>query len=398
MSDIKSDFLQGMSFAAATVNVVTTDGRAGRSGVTVSAMSSVSADTEKPTLLVCINDASAGAAPVIENGVFCVNILRDDQSFVSDTFAGRYGDKGEAKFGCAGWTVLETGAPVMDDALASFDCKLTNDVIVGSHHVFFGEVQDVRLAESGSALIYANRGYSTQFRLPSAALDRSCQTGSRDAVRLSCLNSFAPYFLPALMRHIDETEAEMSVVVIEGDQDQVISALLTQDAELALVYDLNLPEEIEATRLAELRPYVLLSAEHPLAQAAEISLQELASDDMILLDAPFSRDYFTALFTDAGLTPNVSMRTGSFELVRSMVANGAGFAILVTRPTSMMSYDGKPLVAVQLTGDVASIHLSLAHRASARMTDKAQSLIPTIAQYFAAEYSAEGTGSGPNER
>ena len=46
MTELRQDFLQGMSFVAATVNVVTTDGPAGRSGVTVSAMSSVSADTE----------------------------------------------------------------------------------------------------------------------------------------------------------------------------------------------------------------------------------------------------------------------------------------------------------------------------------------------------------------
>jgi hypothetical protein len=44
----------GMSHAACTVNVVTTDGAAGRHGVTVSAMVSVSADTPQPTLLVCI--------------------------------------------------------------------------------------------------------------------------------------------------------------------------------------------------------------------------------------------------------------------------------------------------------------------------------------------------------
>ena len=66
----------------------------------------------------------AGAAPIIENGVFTVNILRDDQSFVSDTFAGRYGDKGKEKFDCAEWHVGATGAPVLNGAVASFDCKL----------------------------------------------------------------------------------------------------------------------------------------------------------------------------------------------------------------------------------------------------------------------------------
>ena len=59
--DIRQRFLSGMSHAACTVNIVTTDGRAGRSGVTVSAMSSVSADTPKPTLLVCIHHQSITA-------------------------------------------------------------------------------------------------------------------------------------------------------------------------------------------------------------------------------------------------------------------------------------------------------------------------------------------------
>ena len=51
--ELRQRFLTGMSNAACTVSVVTTDGPAGRFGVTVSAMASVSADTPKPTLLVC---------------------------------------------------------------------------------------------------------------------------------------------------------------------------------------------------------------------------------------------------------------------------------------------------------------------------------------------------------
>ena len=89
-----------MSHAACTVNVVTTDGAAGRHGVTVSAMVSVSADTPQPTLLVCIHHRSAVAAAVLENGVFCVNVLRDDQAHISDNFAGRSGAHGAAKFDC----------------------------------------------------------------------------------------------------------------------------------------------------------------------------------------------------------------------------------------------------------------------------------------------------------
>ena len=99
-ADLKPQFFDAMSNSATTVNIVTTDGKAGRAGVTVSAMSSVSADTPKPTLLVCINENSAAAEMILDNRVYCVNVLRSDQSYISDVFAGRYKNKFEDKFDC----------------------------------------------------------------------------------------------------------------------------------------------------------------------------------------------------------------------------------------------------------------------------------------------------------
>src|SRR5882724_5764997 len=121
-SALRGRFLLGMSHAACTVNVVTTDGPAGSHGVTVSAMVSVSADNPQPTLQVCIHHRSAVAAAVLENRVFCVNVLRDDQAHISDNFAGRSGARGAAKFDCTEWTTQLTGAPRVLDSLVAFDC------------------------------------------------------------------------------------------------------------------------------------------------------------------------------------------------------------------------------------------------------------------------------------
>ena len=54
---LRSAFVDAMSRVASTVHIVTTDGPGGRVGATVSAMTSVSADTPMPTLLVCLNRA-----------------------------------------------------------------------------------------------------------------------------------------------------------------------------------------------------------------------------------------------------------------------------------------------------------------------------------------------------
>ena len=156
--DIRTQFLHGMSRAAFCVNVVTTDGPAGRAGVTVSAMSSVSADGESPTLLVCIHHQSKTAAAIVENGVFCINILRDDQADLADHFGGRskFGD-GD-KFAQGTWLAADTGAPRLADSVVAFDCRVIATERVGTHHVFIGAVGSVTVG-SGTALIYADRAY-----------------------------------------------------------------------------------------------------------------------------------------------------------------------------------------------------------------------------------------------
>jgi flavin reductase (DIM6/NTAB) family NADH-FMN oxidoreductase RutF len=158
-------FLEGMSYAASTVSVVTTDGPGGRAGVTVSAMASVSADTPMPSLLVCVHHLSPAAAAIIENGVFCVNVLRGDQSHISDCFAGRIKTMDGDKFSCAHWTRQATAAPRVVDPLVAFDCRLAQASRIGTHYLFVGEAMEIFIEAGGNPLIYANRAYGRPARL-----------------------------------------------------------------------------------------------------------------------------------------------------------------------------------------------------------------------------------------
>ena len=161
---MKTEFLQGMSKAAQSVCVVTTDGIGGKGGVTVSAMTSVSVDTPTPSLLVCVHGASQTCDRIRTNRAFCANLLAEDQVDISDTFAGRKGLSGEDKFAIGHWHPGETGCPMLDDPIAAFDCKLVHDILVGSHRVFVGEVAAVRLMRNDPPLIYFDRGYARASR------------------------------------------------------------------------------------------------------------------------------------------------------------------------------------------------------------------------------------------
>jgi flavin reductase (DIM6/NTAB) family NADH-FMN oxidoreductase RutF len=156
---LKRAFIEGMSRAAATVSIVTTAGDAGREGVTVSAMTSVCVDPGAPSLLVCMHHQGRTAQAICQNKIFCVNVLREEHGRLADLFAGRVQDETVERFASGVWATLTTGAPVAAEALASFDCKLTESVRCGSHWIFIGEVIDLVLGEHKAPLVYANRAY-----------------------------------------------------------------------------------------------------------------------------------------------------------------------------------------------------------------------------------------------
>lgn len=154
--DLRTAFLEGMSRAAASVHVITTDGPAGRAGLTASAMTSVSADTPKPSLLICINRSSRSVTALLENGVFCVNMLGQEQAEIAKTFA----RSGEAdRFASGSWITGPTGSPVLSDALVAWDCRVTRSELIGTHHVLIAETEQVWLNDPRMPLVYVNRGW-----------------------------------------------------------------------------------------------------------------------------------------------------------------------------------------------------------------------------------------------
>ncbi len=158
MSVTSAEFRDAMARLGAAVNVVTTDGPAGRAGMTVSAVCSVTDDP--PTLLVCLNRSSRGNAVFKANGVLCVNTLAAAEQGLSDAFAGRGALSNEARFALGRWTRLLTGAPVLEEAsVASFDCRIADVVEKGTHSVLFAEILAIRQGAPGGALIWYGRGY-----------------------------------------------------------------------------------------------------------------------------------------------------------------------------------------------------------------------------------------------
>ena len=157
MRDVgKDEYRDAMARLGAAVSVITTDGPAGRTGFTASAVCSVT--DAPPTLLVCVNRASAAHGCLLKNRTIAVNVLRAKDEDLSRHFSSKV--PASERFAAASWSVLQTGAPVLENAVVTFDCRVASIHGVGTHDVFYCEVVAIRRNDDEeAALLYYNRRY-----------------------------------------------------------------------------------------------------------------------------------------------------------------------------------------------------------------------------------------------
>lgn len=146
-----------MARLAGAVNLVATDGPAGRRALTVSAAVSIS--DNPPTVLICLNRNREENTWFAENGVFSLNTLGNEHLALARAFAGEGHLEMEERFALGEWQTLATGAPVLRGSRMSLDCRIIDARAVATHHVIMGEVTESSMDSTGDALIYLEREY-----------------------------------------------------------------------------------------------------------------------------------------------------------------------------------------------------------------------------------------------
>ena len=154
LTDVALRKLRGLF--ASGVTVVTTVHDSGLYGVTVSAFSSVS--LEPPLILICLATDSNAHDRIAESGVFAVNLLSDDQEFLSERFAAR-APLVNAKFDGVPYAVAVTGSPILPESIAWYDCRVEAQHDGGDHVIFVGRMAAIGFGEAQRQplLYFANR-------------------------------------------------------------------------------------------------------------------------------------------------------------------------------------------------------------------------------------------------
>ena len=205
--------------------VVVTASHEGRNrGMTVSAIASLSLDP--PMLITCLNAASRTQEVVRRAGAFAVNVLAEDQGDIAESFA----RPGPDPFDRVPFTPGLTGAPVLSDVLAVFECRVAEVVEGGSHRVFLADVLNAR-ARDGSPLAYYRGRFGrvemaqdaeAHRQLRELILTRRLRANERlDVDRLAASVAVAPSAVQyALIRLVGE-----DLVVRDPDRGHVVRPL-----------------------------------------------------------------------------------------------------------------------------------------------------------------------------
>jgi DNA-binding transcriptional LysR family regulator len=197
----------------------------------------------------------------------------------------------------------------------------------------------------------------------------------RGPLAIGCLLTFAQMVLPALRRKFEDAYPDVRVRQFERNQGQLLEMLQRGEIDAALTYDLELSQDTTFEPLMQLPAYVMLPETHAFAARVAIKPEELVDEPMVLLDLPYSREYFLSAFQMKALRPSIAERTSDIAVMRSMVANGFGYAIANMRPLNTLSPDGKPLVFVRLDGDLRPLTMGVAVPKTEHRTRTVQAFI-----------------------
>jgi len=138
-------------FATGVAIATVIDENGAAHGLTVSSFTSVS--LSPPLVLICLGHEITMIEAFRRASHFGINILREQDRAVSTRFA----TKGLDRFDGVRWRRGESGAPLIDCALATMECETHQRITSGDHDILVGRVVATRVDDGAPLLHYAGR-------------------------------------------------------------------------------------------------------------------------------------------------------------------------------------------------------------------------------------------------
>jgi DNA-binding transcriptional LysR family regulator len=185
----------------------------------------------------------------------------------------------------------------------------------------------------------------------------SVSTDLTGEITLACFVNLAPMIMAGLLDSFRREYPSIRVNFAELNHRDLIDGVLDGTYELAIGFDLDTPPEVEVEILSPHAPHFILSPTHPLAGRSHIHLAEMVTEPYVLMDLPYTKNYFLSLFENVGVDPKIAYHAGSYEMVRCLVGAGHGYGILNIFPKHQLTYEGTRVVSVPIADAVRPLNL-----------------------------------------
>lgn len=258
--------------------------------------------------------------------------------------------------------------PSISAAIASLETEFRTQLFIRHH------AQGLSITPQGQLLLQAAKALLQQAEeLSATAGELSGKVAG--LLEIGCLTTLYPLIVPELLHAFKQLHPAARLKAVAADQAALIDRLRQGQIALALSYDLIVPPDIDFLPLATVPPFAFVAAGHAFAKRRSVSLEQLAAEPLLLLDLPFSREYFLSLFQRAGLVPNIADRFEHIDVIRSLVARGEGYGLANAPPANQQSLDGLKLVYLALDGSPHALRQGVLLTKSARLTRAADAFI-----------------------
>lgn len=121
-------------------------------GMTANAIASISVDP--PVLMASVAKRAETHRAIVGSHAFAVSVLATDQRALAECFALPITASKLTGFCDAPWHEAETGSPILEGALAYYDCRLTTSHDAGDHTIFLGDVVAAGYREDAAPLLW----------------------------------------------------------------------------------------------------------------------------------------------------------------------------------------------------------------------------------------------------
>lgn len=189
----------------------------------------------------------------------------------------------------------------------------------------------VQTTSGGEQVLNLIRRFIEQARHFEAEV-RSVGGMASGTVRIAIYGTSAPSFLPVVLDSVTQKFPQLSVKIMEGTLSTVMEFVDEGEADLAFTYELSTDARHKFYPLFDAPPYALFSAKDPLGERESVTMEELSTHPMILLDLPVARYFFMSLYGPLDLKPNIAHTTQSSEIARALVSAGFGHTLLNMKP------------------------------------------------------------------